>query len=451
MARQLFGTDGIRGVAGEFPLDPATTFSVGAALGRLLASQGANPEVVLGIDTRESGPWLASYVAGGLAQSGARARFAGVITTPGIAYLTRTNHFVAGVMISASHNPFQDNGIKIFDHSGYKLPDAAEEALEQQILSEAGRRVEPVAQTLTEEARLDEEYLAYLTSTFPHRLEGWRIALDCANGAAYRLAPALIQRTGAAVVDTIGCSPDGRNINLNCGALHLDALRQAVLASGADVGAAFDGDADRAILVSSSGRIVDGDGILLIAARYLARRGRLPGPGGKPAVVATVMSNLGLERALEREGIAMLRAPVGDRYVLEEMLRHGIALGGEQSGHVIFHEYATTGDGLLTVLRILQALMEDGLSLDEAVEGLVRFPQRLENIRVRTRAPFEELPEVQTALREAHQELHGKGRILLRYSGTELLARVMVEAEEQELVDRHTERVAQAVRQAIGV
>lgn len=449
MPRALFGTDGIRGVAGEYPLDRLTAYCVGVGLGRLAAAKPPQAEVVLGMDTRESGPWLASYVAGGLAQTGVRACFAGVITTPGVAYLTRTNHFAAGVMISASHNPYQDNGIKIFDQSGYKLPDAAEEALEQVILSLAAERPEPVAEAPGEDPRLDETYLDYLVSTFPHRLEGWKIAVDCANGAAYRLGPALFERAGAEVYP-IGCAPDGRNINLNCGALHLEALRRAVLESDARLGVAFDGDADRAMLVSSSGQVIDGDGILLIAARYLARRGRLPGPGGKPTVVATVMSNLGLEKALEREGIAMLRAPVGDRYVLEEMLRQGIALGGEQSGHVIFHEYATTGDGLLTVLRVLEALIEDGASLDEAVGGLVRYPQRLENIRVRTRAPFEEIPEVQSALLEAHHELQGKGRILLRYSGTELLARVMVEAEDQGLVDRHTERVAKAVRETIG-
>jgi phosphoglucosamine mutase len=449
MARKLFGTDGIRGVAGEFPLDPVTVYCVGAALGQFLAAANPEPEVIVGVDTRESGPALAGYLAGGLAAAGARVRFAGVITTPGVAYLTRTNHFVAGVMISASHNPFQDNGIKVFDHSGYKLPDPVEERLEEQILTLSAERPEPVCAQLAEDPSLDKAYLDYLVSTFPYRLEGWRIALDCAHGAASLLAPALFERLGAAV-EAIGCEPDGRNINQECGALHLEPLRQLVRASRAKAGVALDGDADRCILVSPSGQIVDGDGILLVTARYLARRGRLPGPGGKPAVVATVMSNLGLEKALEREGIAMLRAPVGDRYVLEEMLAQGIALGGEQSGHVIFHEYATTGDGLLTALRVFEALIEDGLNLDESVSGLERYPQRLVNVRVRSRPPLEEIPEVKRALESAQRELSGRGRILLRYSGTELLARVMVEAADQELVDRHAELVAEAVRSAIG-
>lgn len=450
MARKLFGTDGIRGVAGEFPLDPVTVHCVGTALGQLLAASSSEPEVVVGFDTRESGPALAGYLAGGLAGAGVRVRFAGVITTPGVAFLTRTNHFVAGVMISASHNPFQDNGIKIFDHSGYKLPDQTEEALEQQILAASTSRPEPVCAKLAEDPSLDKAYLDHLVSTFPHRLDGWRIALDCAHGAAFSLAPALFRQLGAQV-ETIGCAPDGRNINQGCGALHLEPLRRLVQAGSLDAGVALDGDADRCILVAPSGQIVDGDGILLVTARYLARRGRLPGPGGKPAVVATVMSNLGLEKALEREGIAMLRAAVGDRYVLEEMLRQGIALGGEQSGHVIFHEYATTGDGLLTALRVFEALIEDGMNLDEGISGLQRYPQRLLNVPVRCRPPLEEIPEVRRALESAERELSGRGRILLRYSGTELLARVMVEAADQDLVDRHAERVAAAIRLAIGV
>ncbi len=277
MARQLFGTDGIRGVAGEFPLDPRTVQAAGIALGRLASRLGRNPEVILGIDTRESGPWLAEELAGGLVQAGARPRFAGLITTPGIAYLTRTDSFVAGVMISASHNPYQDNGIKIFGHSGYKLSDAQETELESEILGllEAGFTAARV--TLAEDPGLDERYLAYLSSTFPHSLEGFRLVVDCANGAATRLAPALFERLGASV-DAIGCAPDGRNINLDCGALHVEGLREAVLAQGADAGVALDGDADRAIFVSRSGKIVDGDGVMLVAARFLARARRIVRP-----------------------------------------------------------------------------------------------------------------------------------------------------------------------------
>lgn len=450
MARQLFGTDGIRGVAGQFPLDPLTTYCTGLALGKLLQSRSPNPEVVVGIDTRESGPWIAACVAGGLAKAGVKTRFAGVITTPGVAFLARKLDFAAGLMISASHNPFQDNGIKIFDHSGYKLPDPVEQELEDEILRLAQTLPAPESVSLQEDPGLDEQYLAFLKSTFPFSLSGWKIVIDCANGAAFRIGPELFRRLGASVTP-LAAEPNGRNINLNCGALHVDALREAVLACRAHLGIALDGDADRAILVSEQGRIVDGDLILLVTARFLASKGRLPGPNGKPAIVATVMSNLGLEKALGREGISMLRAPVGDRYVLEEMLRHDIALGGEQSGHVIFHDYTTTGDGLLTALRVLEVLIETGSRLEEAVTGFHRFPQLLVNIRVRERAPLDQLPEVVQAIQAAEDELDANGRVLIRYSGTEMLARVMVEAADEQLVTRHAERIAAAIRHAIGV
>ena len=301
MARRLFGTDGIRGVAGEFPLDPKTVHAVGVALGRLASRLGPNPEVILGMDTRESGPWIAAQVAGGLVRAGGRPRFAGVITTPGIAYLTRMNSFVAGVMISASHNPYQDNGIKIFGHSGYKLPDERELELEAEIFALLESGIEPAEASLAEDPGLDERYLDFLRSTFPHRLSGLKMVLDCANGAATRLGPALFERLGARV-EAIGCSPNGRNINLDCGALHVDRLRETVVASGADLGVALDGDADRAILVSRSGQVVDGDGVMLVVARHMAGKKELTGPQGKPTVVATVMSNLGLEKALEQAG-----------------------------------------------------------------------------------------------------------------------------------------------------
>jgi phosphoglucosamine mutase len=449
MARRLFGTDGIRGVAGKFPLDSRTVQAVGMALGELACRMERDPEVVLGIDTRESGPWLAEELAGGLVRAGARTRFAGLITTPGIAYLTRTDSFVAGVMISASHNPYQDNGIKIFGHSGYKLSDQQEADLEAEILTLLEAGFSPAQATLAEDPGLDERYLAYLSSTFPRSLKGFRLVVDCAHGAATRLAPALFERLGASV-DAIGCAPDGRNINLGCGALHVDTLREAVLARGADAGVALDGDADRAIFVSRSGKIVDGDGVMLLIARFLLERGELPGPGGQPTVVATVMSNLGLERALAKHGISMLRTAVGDRYVLEEMLRIGAALGGEQSGHVIFHNYSTAGDGLLTTLRVLEVMRLAGAGLDELTEELEHYPQRLVNIRVRTKTPFDEMPEVNAEIRAAESAFGDSGRILVRYSGTELLARVMIEGADGVLVEEHAHRIAAAIRRAIG-
>jgi phosphoglucosamine mutase len=449
MARQLFGTDGIRGVAGQYPLDPRTTHAVGSALGNWARRFGSAPEVILGIDTRESGPWIAGCVAGGLASAGVRVRFAGLITTPGVAYLTRTDSFVAGVMISASHNPYQDNGIKIFAHSGYKLPDAQEHELESEIFALLQAGIEPAPLTLEEDPGLDLRYLDSLVSTFPHSLDGLRIVVDCAHGAATRLAPALLERVGARV-EAIHCAPDGRNINLNCGALHVDSLCEAVPARGADLGVALDGDADRAIFVSRSGKVVDGDGVMLLAARFLLARGELSGPAGEPTVVSTVMSNLGLERALSRHGIRMPRTAVGDKYVLEEMLRIGAVLGGEQSGHIIFHRYATTGDGLLTTLRVLEVMRASGAGLDELTADLERYPQRLINIRVRERRPLEELPEVAREVRAAKADFGEEGRVLVRYSGTELLARVMVEAADPQRVDRHAGRIASAIQRAIG-
>jgi phosphoglucosamine mutase len=449
MARQLFGTDGIRGVAGEYPLDPRTTQAVGAALGKWARRFGPAPEVILGIDTRESGPWIAAHVAGGLVSAGVAARFAGLITTPGVAYLTRTDSFVAGVMISASHNPYQDNGIKVFGHSGYKLPDEQEHQLESEIFALLEAGIEPAPVKLEEDPGLDLRYLESLVSTFPYSLEGLRIVVDCAHGAATRLAPALLERVGARV-EAIHCAPDGRNINLNCGALHVEALREAVPARQAELGVALDGDADRAIFVSRSGKIVDGDAVMLLAARFLLARGELAGPGGEPTVVSTVMSNLGLEKALARHGIRMPRTAVGDKYVLEEMLRTGAVLGGEQSGHIIFRNYATTGDGLLTTLRVLEVMHTSGAGLDELTAGLARYPQRLVNIRVREKRPFGELPAVAEEIRRAEAAFGGEGRILVRYSGTELLARVMVEAADAARVEEHAARIAAAIRRAIG-
>lgn len=447
MARRLFGTDGVRGVAGEFPLDPKTVHALGASLGEIAARHARDPEVLIGMDTRESGPWIAGQVAGGLAEHGARVRFAGVITTPGVAWLTRSGSFVAGVMISASHNPYRDNGIKVFDHSGYKLPDEDERAIEEEIsaLLEAG--VEPNARELAADPGLDRRYIGYLASTMTRRLDGLRLVIDSGNGSASALAPELFDSLGARVIP-ICDAPDGRNINLGCGALYVGKLRERVLAEGAPVGVAFDGDADRAIFVSGSGKIVDGDGVLLVAARSLQERGRLDGP--KPTVIATVMSNLGLERALAARGIALARTPVGDKYVLEEMLRSGAVLGGEQSGHVIFRDYATTGDGLLTALRILEIMAETGRSLDELTAGLEIYPQRLVNVRVRSRKPLDQMPAVAEEIRAAEQAFGDTGRVLVRFSGTEPLARVMVEGPEMAQVEAFASRIAGLIKREIG-
>jgi phosphoglucosamine mutase len=449
MPRQLFGTDGVRGVAGEFPLDDQTVFALGAALGGIVSRHAAEPDVVIGMDTRESGPHIASLVAGGLASRGVHLRFAGVTTTPGVAYLTRTDDYVAGVMISASHNPYRDNGIKVFGHSGYKLPDEEEHAIEQEIFALIEAGVEPRPLELVPDPGLDRHYEDYLASTVSRSLDGLRIVMDCGNGASSGLAPELFERLGAKVL-AIGAAPDGRNINLGCGALYVDKLRECVLREGADAGVAFDGDADRAIFVSRSGKIVDGDGVLLLAARRLHQVGRLKGADGKPAVVATVMSNLGLERALAARGIALLRTPVGDKYVLEEMLRTGIVLGGEQSGHVIFLDWATTGDGLLTAIRVFEAMVEAGTGLDELTAELEIYPQRLVNVRVRARRPLAELPGVTEEIRAAERAFGDAGRVLVRFSGTELLARVMVEGPELAQVEAVAARIAGLIERELG-
>ena len=442
MAKQLFGTDGIRGVAGEYPLDPATIFAFGVALGREAMGTG---EILVGADPRESSPWIAELVAGGLERGGARVRYAGVVTTPGIAYLTRTGPFVAGVMISASHNPYQDNGIKVFTHSGFKLPDAEEHAIEQEIFRLRELGVAPAPATLTVDEGLDRQYLEYLVSTSSVRFDGVTLAMDCGNGAASLLGPNLFRRLGADV-KTLFCAPDGRNINLDCGALHVEPLRDAVLAHRADFGVAFDGDADRAIFVASSGKIVNGDAVLLAAARALKAAGKLPGD----TVVATVMSNLGLERALERERIRMTRTPVGDKYVLEEMVRLGAALGGEQSGHLIFREYATTGDGLLTALRLFEIALQAGTGLDQLTADLEVYPQKLVNVRVREKKGLTELPSVAREIQLVEEAFAGTGRVLVRFSGTEPLARVMVEGPDLEQVETFSARIADAIRREMG-
>ena len=448
MGKELFGTDGIRGVAGEYPLDRRTAYAVGVALARWVRRHGASQRVVIGMDTRESGPWLGACVAGGLREGGVTSHLAGVVTTPGIAYLTRTGDFVAGVMISASHNPYEDNGIKIFDHSGYKAPDDDEHELEQEVFRLLARGGDARPDHLEIEAELDETYLAHLARNAPE-LRGVRIAVDCGNGAASELAPGLLGRLGAEV-HAMADTPDGRNINRNCGALHVAALRRLVIETNSDLGVAYDGDADRAIFVTGAGRIVDGDGVLLLCARRLLARGGLTGGDGEPLVVATVMSNLGLEQALRESGITMTRTPVGDKYVLEEMRRRNAALGGEQSGHVIFRELATTGDGLLTTLQVLAGMKETGCSLDELTADLEIYPQVLLNIRVKRRKPLRDLPAVQEAIHCAEAAFADSGRVLVRFSGTEPLARVMVEGEDASAVDHHAHLIAAAIRDSLS-
>jgi phosphoglucosamine mutase len=448
MPKSLFGTDGIRGVPGTPPLDDATLFATGHALGAYLHHQHSSARVLIGMDTRESGPHIAAVLATGLSQARASVAFAGVITTPGVACLVRQNDFEAGVVISASHNPFHDNGVKLFSHAGMKFPDATEELLELQIIKHRDRNKSAhiSARALVADQSLDAEYLSYLRGKIipGAKLNGFRMVLDCANGAAFKLAPELFRSLGVEVI-SICDSPDGRNINAGCGSLHLEGLRRRVLAERAPLGVAFDGDADRALFVSADGQIVNGDGVMLAVARHLKSQNKLKGH----SVVGTSMSNLGLQRALGDEGITLARADVGDRYVLEEMLRSGSVLGGEQSGHIIFLDDSPAGDGLLTALKVASLVSMNG-ALTDLIKGLKDYPQIIVNVKVRAKPPLDSLPQVSRALSDANSALGQSGRIVLRYSGTEPLARVMVEAEHDSDVQRFSQSLADAVRACIG-
>src|SRR5712692_7341341 len=447
MTKELFGTDGIRGIPGEYPLDDATLYGVARSLGKYLLEREPNPVVLIGMDTRESGPRIASQLAAGLADDGVAFVSAGVITTPGVACVVRLKQFSAGMVISASHNPFHDNGVKLFAGTGMKFPDEVEEHLEIEIHQHKNQETSPHGIAVPTDRSLDEQYLEYLRGrVIPGaKLAGMKLVLDCANGAASQLAPSLFRSLGADVI-AIHDQPNGRNINDGCGSLHPENLRKKVIETHAALGVAFDGDADRAMFVTASGRHVDGDGVLLAAARFLKSAGHLN--GGR--VIGTTMANLGLERALEAEGLSLARVPVGDRYVLEEMLRSGANLGGEQSGHIIFLYDATTGDGLLTALKIA-CLVALRAPLDYLVADIKVFPQAIVNVKVRSKPPLESLPEVSSALAQANLSLGDSGRIVLRYSGTEPLARVMVEAERAEDVERWSETIAFAIQSSIGI
>jgi phosphoglucosamine mutase len=451
MAKQLFGTDGIRGIPGEYPLDDATLERTGHALGEYLRSQGDaygdRPRVLIGRDTRESGPHIAELIASGLATAGAQPVSAGVLTTPGVAWLVNREGFAAGVVISASHNPYHDNGVKLISSSGMKFPDAVEAQLERSILSATGPAVASSGNIhLNGDEKLHEDYLGGLheAAIGGAKFAGMKIVLDCANGAASKLAPRLFRTLGADVV-AMNDAPNGKNINAGCGSLHPEAMQKRVVETAAALGVAFDGDADRAIFAGTSGKLVDGDGVLLLAGRYLQSALKLKGN----VIVGTTMANLGLERALDKSGLKLVRTDVGDRYVLEEMRRIGANLGGEQSGHILFLDDATTGDGMLTAVKIVSIVSIAG-PLDALVADLKIFPQKIVNVRVQSKPHLESLPEVSRVLAEAEKSLGDSGRVVLRYSGTEPLARVMVEAEREEDVRRWTDSLASALRSAIG-
>ena len=450
--RQLFGTDGIRGVAGEFPLTKQSTYLIGRALGHDLMRSTPNPQAVIGQDTRESSQWIADRVAEGLAAVGVDVHSAGVITTPGVAYLARSRALAAGVVISASHNPWTDNGIKVFSGDGFKLTDARELAIEREIFAllqntaaTDDTAVKVPKPSLPGEAKLRHAYVKSLQAAMRSDLSKLRLLVDCANGAATAEAPELFRSLGIQAT-FIHVSPDGKNINEGCGALHPETLGKMVAESADkfDLGVTFDGDADRALFCDAEGRVVNGDAVLLAAARDLHAQGELKAD--------TTMSNMGLEIALKQSGIRMLRANVGDKYVLEEMLKTGATLGGEQSGHIIFRDGdATTGDGLLTALRLMDIIVRSSKPLAELIGDLKVFPQKIQNVRVREKIPFGQVPAIKTAIDAAERDLDGNGRVVVRYSGTEALARVMVEAESEEKMRALTAGIAAEIQKALGV
>jgi phosphoglucosamine mutase len=455
-SRQLFGTDGIRGVAGEYPLNPATVFAIGRALGARLKRNDQNARVVFGQDTRESSAWISETLVRGLRESGVGFASAGVLTTPGVAYLTRTHGFAAGIVISASHNPWQDNGIKLFGPDGMKLADAIEHEIEAEIFEHinelAGEHGEPTkdsSDVLPGDAKLRDDYINWLlTNIDTAAVRGIRVLVDGANGAATSAAPELFRKCGVEA-EYLHVHPDGRNINNGCGALHPEHVAKHVAEANGhyELGITFDGDADRALFSDSRGQVVNGDAVMLLASRDMKQRGVL----NQNTVVATTMSNMGLEKALGQSGIKMLRANVGDKYVLEQMLTTGAKLGGEQSGHILFMDgESTTGDGLLTALRVLDVIARSHQPLHELVADLKEFPQLIRNVKVREKTPMDQLPAVMQAIHAAEAELDGNGRVVVRYSGTEKLARVMIEAESEPLTKKHVAAIAEALQKEIG-
>lgn len=441
----------MRGEAGKFPLDAATIKTVGHSLAKHLAEKNGKPRIVIGRDTRESGVWIERALIDGAKEAGADCESAGIITTPGVAFLAKTLPAEAGVVISASHNPYHDNGIKIFSPTGKKMDDATERLIEADIYNSGENKTadflsDDIAKEDSQAGELKERYLDYLANEFPNlSLKGLRLVVDCANGASSNFAPRLFEKFGADVI-AINNTPDGRNINLNCGSLHLEVLQSKVSEEKADMGVAFDGDADRALFVDSHGEIVDGDAYMWVLAKAMQDKDKL----AHNTVVATVMSNLGLEVALRERGIKLLRADVGDKYVLEELLRTNTSIGGEQSGHIIFPKRSLAGDGMLTTLCLLEAMNESNASLADLTKGFTRYPQILVNVRVKEKVPFADVPQIAQAAKDVETKLGESGRLLLRYSGTEALARVMIEGKSQEEIDKLANRLAVLIKEALG-
>lgn len=448
--RKLFGTDGIRGVANVHPMTTEVAMKLGQALAFVLRQHHPRPRIVIGKDTRLSGYMLENAISSGICSMGADVLLVGPLPTPGIAFITRSMRAQAGVVISASHNPFQDNGIKVFSGDGYKLDDDLEAQIETLIFGNEYPGFEVTASEVGKAFRIDDaagRYIVYLKQAFPHdmTLDGLSIAVDCAHGAAYRVAPSVFEELGA-VVTVIGDKPNGTNINKACGALHPSRVARLVANRGLDFGVALDGDADRAIMVDETGEVVDGDRVMALCAKDMMDRGVLR----KNTVVATVMSNLGLEKALKKMGVELIRTKVGDRYVVEKMRSHGYCLGGEQSGHTIFRDFSTTGDGILSTLQVLSVIGRSGKPLSELSGVMKTYPQVLVNFKVKSKPPLDQLPRLAGAIKAVDEELGGQGRVLVRYSGTEAKMRVMVEGADQAQIEKLAENLAELARQEIA-
>ena len=449
---RLFGTDGVRGTAGKYPLDVPTIRRLGAAFARALSpkrgSQGEREggRFLAGRDTRESGGWIERELAFGIRSQGGELTSAGIIPTPAVAYLTPRMGYTAGVVISASHNPFEDNGIKVFSGAGEKFTETLEQHVES-IIDDPSWQVSPGDAAAIEQIDYRSEYISHLLRMFhaDEHHSGMRIAIDCANGATTTIAPRLFQELGFTPL-CIGCEPDGRNINLRCGSTAPELLARTVVEGRCSLGIAYDGDGDRAIFVDAAGTVVDGDAVMLMCAKQMKAEGRLKGN----AVVATVMSNIGLEIALRDAGIDMIRCPVGDKYVMEEMMRRGLSLGGEQSGHVIFSEYLFTGDGLATSLNVLRTMAATGRELSDLASDLTAYPQVLLNLRVERKVDLATVPEVAAVLSDVESRLAGNGRLLVRYSGTEPFLRVMLEGRDEAEIRRWGQDIIDAVKRHVG-
>ena len=445
---RLFGTDGVRGKAGDHPLDHETVARLGAALVRALRSSTGSPPLrfIVGRDTRESGEWIEREIARGVHGENAVITTAGVVPTPAMAYVTRTMGFDAGLVISASHNPFEDNGIKVFSGSGQKFTEALERQVEA-IVADTSWAVPGGALAPVDRTDVVDAYIAHARVALPDasRLGAFRLAIDCANGATTTVAPRLFRELGFDVT-VIGNEPNGRNINLGCGSTHPERLAEAVRAGGHRMGVAFDGDGDRAIFIDHAGEVVDGDAVMLLCARQMKAEGRLVGN----TVVATVMSNIGLEIALRASEIDLVRCPVGDKYVMEEMLKRGLALGGEQSGHIIFADHLFTGDGIATALNVLRVIAETGRELADLASELVTYPQVLVNVRVKARTRLDSVPAIAAVMDRIERRLAGEGRLLVRYSGTEPLLRVMLEGKNQQEIQAWAQEIADTVKAHLG-